>query len=128
MTTKETYCLCLVTDFLVNNNFTFKYKSPKTGVIEETGVIVKLVNEFSISIQTHPLITGQAFSETSLLLGDKTIYTDNWYYYDLRKQYTPKELFDHLKELHSILQDYESIENGIKLKNGNTITFLNSIQ
>jgi hypothetical protein len=127
MSIRQTYCLKLVTEFLDSNNLIYEFNSPKTAMFVETGILIKLLNDFSLSIQTHPLITSEGFSETCLIFKNKPVYTNNWYYFDVRRQYTPQELFDHIKELVASLENYEIImheeHEAVKLNNGEIISF-----
>jgi hypothetical protein len=122
--TKHSYCLELIVKFAVENSLDYEFSSPKTGVLVETGIIMPLFGDFSINIQTHPVITGEYFSHTTLLYHKKQVYTAQWLYFDTRRQETPEILFSHILELRNILENYQEIENGFKLKDGREVVFL----
>lgn len=121
-----TYNLNLVLAFLRKNDISFEYSSPKTGLLFETGVQVNIDNniKLKLSVQTHPHITGDAFSETSMYIDGRSVFTKKWLYYDLRKQYTPDDLFEHITHLQSIVENSSIKNNILVLNNGEEIELI----
>jgi hypothetical protein len=104
---RETYCLVLITQWLVEKDIVYTYSSPNTGLIIESGVLVQLTGDFKLGIQTHPLIVNEAFAETSLYYKDQLIYTDGWIYADDVKHSTPDSLFGHILMVKQFLEGYQ---------------------
>lgn len=124
--TRKTFCLRIVVDVLTAQNITYRNWSPQTGLLVESGVMADIAPDFTISIQTHPIITGEAFTETALHYQNAVVYTENWFYYDVRRQYSPQELTAHLLDMRSLLDGYtyNAAKNSICLANGQEIHFL----
>lgn len=86
----ETYSLSLITSWLKEKNKEFKYSSApvdRFGIYEH-GIRISFPS-FSLSVQTHPKVTGWAFAET--LKSDDTI--------NETRHPTPEKLFEYLEEL-----------------------------
>ncbi len=132
MSRKLSYSLQLIVNWLDDNNISYKFSSPQTGVLCETGVIIKLFGDFTLSIQTHPLITVDSFAETSLLFNGVMCYTHDWDYYDMRRYHTPLSLFSHIEDMNERLTNYTEIREtnnivGILLRDGIEVRFINDI-
>lgn len=65
-----------------------------------------------ISIQTHPMIAGEAFAETAMLYSwNNDIVSDGTHgYYDVRRWDTPELLFDHILEVVGGLFKKETVD------------------
>jgi len=87
----ETYSLNIITKWLKEHNIPFRYASSKTvsnNLLYEHGIRIDF-KEFTLSVQTHPIIAGWAFVETL-----KTNDMLN----ELRHK-TPEDLFKYIEKL-----------------------------
>jgi hypothetical protein len=121
----ETYSLRLVTARLKERGVPFVHSSARVyGVnLVEHGVRVAIDGDgdgdggrYNLSVQTHPLVCGESFAETALQRidtngegdggggdggggGGSIVYDGTLGYHDVRRFYTPAELFAHLDEV-----------------------------
>ena len=117
------YSLRLVVTWLNSKGMTYEFSSPRTGTLCDTGLITPLQGDFTLSIQTHPLIVIDKFAETALLYKGKLCYTHDWDYYDTRTYDTPDALFAHIDDLRQRLKDYipftdKGVFKGFRLRDG----------
>lgn len=98
----ETYCLHLVTEFLNSKNIPFVYCNARIGpFMYNHGCQIKLANdEYIMSIQTHPLISGSSFAETAIIDNDGKFALDKFNYYgEVIRHDTPEDLFTHIIDI-----------------------------
>jgi hypothetical protein len=118
----ETYSLRLVTARLKERGVPFVHSSARVyGVnLVEHGVRIAIDGDgdgdggrYNLSVQTHPLVCGESFAETALQRidtngeggggddggGGSVVYDGTLGYHDVRRFYTPAELFAHLDEV-----------------------------
>lgn len=62
----------------------------------ETGIRLNLVDNYSLSIQTHPDVASEAFAETALVKDGKICYVEEYGYENVLRHQSPKELFEHI--------------------------------
>ena len=98
----ETYSLSVITKFLTSNNIPYEHCNAKVGMsFYDHGCRVKLNEQYSLSIQTHPDIAGESFAETALqdMVNKKIVYSGKFSYHDVKHFKDPQELFDHITDL-----------------------------
>jgi hypothetical protein len=98
----ETYCLRIVTEFLNSKNIPFVYCNARVVFfMYNHGCQIKLDNdEYIMSIQTHPHISGRSFAETAILDKNGNFAPDKFNYYDdIIRHDTPEELFTHIMDI-----------------------------
>lgn len=96
--TKETYSLKLITDFMKTKGYTYTHTG-KREICTETGIRVELAGEYSLSVQTHPMICQEYFCETALIRNDHIDYDSNLGYDDVLRHQTPTDFFEHFETL-----------------------------
>jgi hypothetical protein len=111
MQREGTYCLKVIENWLNSKGIQYKYSSSNVGLLYESGLIFNVQGDFDLIVQTHPLITGISFAETSLVYRGERVHTTNFEYYRNNLHNTPEELFTHIEHLQDILQGYETLEN-----------------
>lgn len=111
----DTYSLRIVVDFLKSNNIKYKYCNANIGfMFQNHGCRIMIDDTYSMSIQTHPMVTGDNFAETALTsMATKKVVQDGTHgYYDVMRFYDPSELFDHILSLNPV-QDAETHKDSI---------------
>ena len=106
----NTYSLRLVLEFLKENRISFTFNSANIGyMLYEHGCRVKLNDTYHMSVQTHPLVCGEYFAETALQnMTTKEVVSDGTHgYYDVKRFYNPKDLFDHILSCDPTKREYE---------------------
>lgn len=102
----ETYSLRLVTKFLEDEGIPYEHSSANVGFLfYDHGCRIKLNEKYTLSIQTHPDVAGSSFAETALQDSKKRKIIDDgtFDYYDVIRWHTPEKLFEHIKELRTIV-------------------------
>ena len=102
-----TYSLSLIVNFLNEKNmlYTFhSYKSENENYLEN-GVLVKIDDSISISIQTHPLIADTKFAEIAVM-----DMITNTFICDMKAFHTPEELFNYLCMIPSVEQQVSTVK------------------
>lgn len=108
----DTYSLRLVVSFLKDNRIPYKYCNANVGFIfHNHGCRINVDDTYSLSIQTHPMVTGESFAETGLTnVVTKAMVEDGTHgYHDVMRFLDPKELFDHILSLNPVRNS--AIEN-----------------
>jgi hypothetical protein len=95
----NSYALAIVVDHVLKHKLgPFKASSARR-LLTETGIVLTLINGYSLSIQTHPDIAEHAFAETALIKDNQICYEDEVLgYYDVLRHDTPEDLFAHIDE------------------------------
>ena len=113
----EIWIFTLITKWLDDNNFIYTYYSPSFLLtMYNSGVKVLLDNDYFLSIQTDPSITGRAFSQTSLLFRDKI--SDDFMYEDenIINHDTPEDLYRHIRVLQNLILKTQEEKNYSEMK------------
>lgn len=102
----STYCLRVIETWLTEHDCKFKYSSSQVGIPYESGLQINLPGDFALSVQTHPLITGYHFAQTTLIYKDKEVCTEGFMYFKSNFYLNPEALFEHIEELKQRLSAY----------------------
>ena len=98
----QTYCLRVITEYLKSKNINFEYCSAKVSHgFYDHGCRIDIGEDLKMSIQTHPMVTGEAFAETAIQnMKTKTMNNSLFNYHgDVKRHYTPEKLFSHIEQV-----------------------------
>ena len=105
----ETYCLRKITEWLAANGTPRgDYRHANTKVsrsLYSSGIYLKLNEDFELSIQTEPTVSGKAFCETALIAASGLTYDSSLGYHDVCRWDEPEDLFQHIVEIRQKLKD-----------------------
>jgi len=108
------YAANTISKWLTQNGFKHHPRSSKIDgfILYEHGVCIEFTTPYeskdfvSMSIQTHPAISGSSFAETAILRNSKTLITPICLrYQDVIRHKEPQDLFDHIQKIAALVAD-----------------------
>lgn len=96
----QSFSIRKTTEFLKKHGYEYKASSSQIEpTFVEHGIRVRINDSISLSIQTHPLIAGEAFAETAIIDTDGDgfgKYSNIGYFDDVLRHEDPHDLFVHI--------------------------------
>lgn len=110
--TDYAYAANKISKWLTQNGFKHHPRSSNIDgfVLYEHGICIEFKSPYestdfvSMSVQTHPAISGSSFAETAILRNSKTLITPICLgYHEVLRHDEPQDLFDHIQKIAALI-------------------------